>query len=1281
MGKTQKRIWSILCCAALCLSSMGSLNAKALSDTVETEITGEETEDTQAADEGAQTAGSSGELNGTAVCETDDDYQVLEVDDKNRERLVKAGDTYITTDYDDDAGIQTVYYSEGPLNGDNYTEKITIEEIKANEFNSTCIVTTENAWGITIQEYDENDNTTRTVDENGKVTVNQYEGQNLLATISPYTGTSEDELNKVTYQYSNTGNLSEKKTPIEQNEDGSISYYIEKYDYNEYGDLTLYEKSINATGEKLVFSKSEYEYDEACNLIKTTEYDTDGSILAIAQYYYDKDGNRVRMYTGLTDALTITGLDEVTPGKDTEYSVTKYEYENGQLISETDPTGGKETYEYGEDGLLAAKTDKNGNRFEYTYREGTYRESEEIYLKDNHTDTPDEKREYIQDMEEDGSYGMLTQIKEGDSKVSYIYNEDCILTKETDQNGNTISYEYDENQNITKISVEGRQGSIIGETNYSYDKEGRLTAIKDQSGKEIVTYQYDDKNRLTEKTLENGNKIKYEYNAIGWEKSMTVEALDGTLLEDITYEYTVDGNIVKESDQIREEITSYEYDGAGRLIKEEKTVAEEKSKSEKRTKAEEVEQEEKEEVRLEEENTVTQKNQSDETENTTEKLIESGRTLEYTYDESGNRTVITDEEAELESRYDKANRIVSAESGKISYDANGNMTKQGDISYTYNARNQLTEVVNGENVIRYEYDINGKLILREVNGEKEEYIWANDMLVAKITPEGASYYYTELSSDIVAEEQGNNKQYYIAGSRGDIIDIADETGNVTEVKDYESFGAPEETGKADGITDSQTDQREEKSIEDTETGKAIQNGADDKTDFTLGYTGNFYDEAAGLLYLDARFYNPETGTFITEDTVVGDHRETITLNRYAYCKQNPVNYTDDSGHWGSDNHSTQTGTAVSSNGYGSDSTASKCIKFANERVDSYLHYGTDKEKYPFDFNLTVDNEISSQSIKRVKRKELKNYCDTANISNYSSMNNVIRKKNIAEAPYHGKGEYYNYIPYMLGLALQFQKGYQITHLTLRNDENVFQQINFDMLIYMGGLYECEKQKAGGSSISRLEYSYLIMGVALHLAEDMWAHVAVVNDTEAELSKYKSYFKDYEALKKLIYEKKRAISYLELKKFGNRDIEGVSKLIEDNIVEGKNMSSANRRRGYASAAATRLLSFYKAGRIMYSGNKSLTGEDEANATDKKYLARLQCGNGSMKFIYETVSIASKDTEITCARYHCTGCEEGKSDSCYKIFCSDYGSKTGLGYRDLGYKSVIIEDELGDHEFVP
>lgn len=364
MRKNLIRILSIMFCVSLTLGSVCFVNASEFSDDVGTETNDEKSED-------------------TIVYEEDGDYRVLELDDKNRERLVKVGDTYITTDYDDDTGTQIIYYSEGLLENDNYTEKITVQEIEANEFNSTCIVTIENAQGITIQEYDENDNITKIVDDNGKVTVNCYDEGRLTSTITPYKGTSEDELNRVSYKYSTTGKLVEEKTPIEQNEDGSISYYIEKYEYNDYGDIILYEKTINNTDEEELYSKSEYEYDERGNLLKTTEYDTDGSVLAIAQYYYDEAGNRVRQYTGLTDSLVITGLDEVTPGTDTEYSVTKYEYNEGQLISETDPTGQTESYEYDEYGLLSAKTDKNGNRFEYTYREGMYRESEKVYLAGN----------------------------------------------------------------------------------------------------------------------------------------------------------------------------------------------------------------------------------------------------------------------------------------------------------------------------------------------------------------------------------------------------------------------------------------------------------------------------------------------------------------------------------------------------------------------------------------------------------------------------------------------------------------------------------------------------------------------------------------------------------------------------------------------------------------------------------------------------------------------------------------------------------------------------------
>ena len=62
------------------------------------------------------------------------------------------------------------------------------------------------------------------------------------------------------------------------------------------------------------------------------------------------------------------------------------------------------------------------------------------------------------------------------------------------------------------------------------------------------------------------------------------------------------------------------------------------------------------------------------------------------------------------------------------------------------------------------------------------------------------------------------------------------------------------------------------------------------------YTGGIYDETTGLYYLNARYYDPENGRFLTEDTYRGELNEPDTLHLYVYCKNNPINYVDSSGH-------------------------------------------------------------------------------------------------------------------------------------------------------------------------------------------------------------------------------------------------------------------------------------------------------------------------------------------------------------------------------------------------
>ncbi|MDP2905938.1 MAG: RHS repeat-associated core domain-containing protein, partial [Candidatus Omnitrophota bacterium] len=61
------------------------------------------------------------------------------------------------------------------------------------------------------------------------------------------------------------------------------------------------------------------------------------------------------------------------------------------------------------------------------------------------------------------------------------------------------------------------------------------------------------------------------------------------------------------------------------------------------------------------------------------------------------------------------------------------------------------------------------------------------------------------------------------------------------------------------------------------------------------FTGKELD-ATGLYFYGARYYDPEIGRFITADTIVQAPYDPQSLNRYSYCRNNPINYVDPTGH-------------------------------------------------------------------------------------------------------------------------------------------------------------------------------------------------------------------------------------------------------------------------------------------------------------------------------------------------------------------------------------------------
>jgi RHS repeat-associated protein len=64
------------------------------------------------------------------------------------------------------------------------------------------------------------------------------------------------------------------------------------------------------------------------------------------------------------------------------------------------------------------------------------------------------------------------------------------------------------------------------------------------------------------------------------------------------------------------------------------------------------------------------------------------------------------------------------------------------------------------------------------------------------------------------------------------------------------------------------------------------------------YGGEHWEAELGMYYLRARYYRPELGRFWTMDTHEGSQADPLSLHKYLYAANNPVNMVDPSGHEG-----------------------------------------------------------------------------------------------------------------------------------------------------------------------------------------------------------------------------------------------------------------------------------------------------------------------------------------------------------------------------------------------
>ncbi|WP_290773297.1 DNRLRE domain-containing protein [Anaerofustis sp.] len=523
--------------------------------------------------------------------------------------------------------------------------------------------------------------------------------------------------------------------------------------------------------------------------------------------------------------------------------------------------------------------DKNDNKVKEIYQKGDYKTfiydfegkliKEEHFTKDNHK-VEDISYEY--DLAGNSIKSVQNKYDLSNNKVSsrYIVNgydeRNRLIScyegeKENPLDNEKILYTYNDKDEIVKIIYPNAEKGIK-EVIYEYNKYGQVINIKavttsDNKEKLISEYTYNPKGTIknvkdyTGFDVGNDNYILKTYEYDKFDRITNIKYVNSDNLEKIReeYKFTYDknGNILTEEiyndyiiDNKIHKLKLYSYDELGRLI----------------------------EVQV------------------IDKLNENNKeTTSYEYDKVGNRISETKQGITSTYSYNNLNQLLDVKAQgntlrEYTYDENGNTKteKQGDktVTYSYDINNQIIDYEEKDNgnvvlIQHNDYDANSQRIRKEVKVNEEE------STVNYHYDRGSVLYTTDIDNNKISENisdsemtirfnNGGISAYKLNSDyKGSVTTIINEQNNGICGYKYDEFGNTEMIG-------------------------------DTNFNNEVCYTGQIYDKETGNYYYNARYYNPQNGRFITMDTYRGELEEPLSLHLYAYCANDPINYTDPSGH-------------------------------------------------------------------------------------------------------------------------------------------------------------------------------------------------------------------------------------------------------------------------------------------------------------------------------------------------------------------------------------------------
>ena len=226
------------------------------------------------------------------------------------------------------------------------------------------------------------------------------------------------------------------------------------------------------------------------------------------------------------------------------------------------------------------------------------------------------------------------------------------------------------------------------------------------------------------------------------------------------------------------------------------------------------------------------------------------------YDSYGNPHLIK------KMKYCLSGSCCTSENIVLSYGRNNMLERYGDNYYYYNEEG--IRIAKEENGLIHKYYVEDNVIHKEEIRNK-----SSNQLVKEIY-----YYYDE--TGISAFRINSNIYYYLKDLTGLILGIYNSDGVIVARYVYDAFGNHK---VYDGSYNANTN--------DSFIGNIN----------PFRYKSYYYDKESNLYYLNSRYYSPIYYRFISIDDIDYLKSESINgINLYTYCGNDPINYTDGSGH-------------------------------------------------------------------------------------------------------------------------------------------------------------------------------------------------------------------------------------------------------------------------------------------------------------------------------------------------------------------------------------------------